>query len=62
MVAEALEKMGFSCYVHRRVPCNDGGISLGQAVVAARRFAAAGGETAAKESSDLMMRGRGSYA
>jgi len=60
MVAGALEKMGFSCYVHRRVPCNDGGISLGQAVVAARRFAEAGGETAAKESNDLMMRGRGS--
>jgi hydrogenase maturation factor HypF (carbamoyltransferase family) len=28
--------------VHSRVPCNDGGISLGQAVVAAAAGAAAG--------------------
>ncbi len=37
MVAAGLEAMGMACYLHRRVPCNDGGISLGQAVVAARR-------------------------
>jgi hydrogenase maturation protein HypF len=29
-----LESEGFSAYRHRRVPANDGGISLGQAMVA----------------------------
>jgi hydrogenase maturation protein HypF len=30
----ALEKSGFAVLIHRRVPCNDGGLSLGQAVIA----------------------------
>ncbi|MBN1161449.1 MAG: carbamoyltransferase HypF [Dehalococcoidales bacterium] len=29
-----LETAGFEVYTHRRVPCNDGGISLGQVVIA----------------------------
>jgi hydrogenase maturation protein HypF len=33
-----LESDGFSVYTHRHLPANDGGISLGQAVVAAARI------------------------
>jgi hydrogenase maturation protein HypF len=35
MVVDGVEAAGLIAYVHRRVPCNDGGISLGQAVIAA---------------------------
>ncbi len=34
-VAGQLETRGFTVLTHSRVPCNDGGISLGQAVIAA---------------------------
>jgi hydrogenase maturation protein HypF len=34
LAVDALEKEGFELLVHRLVPCNDGAISLGQAVIA----------------------------
>lgn len=37
MVYSDLEKHGFRVYVHRVVPANDGGISLGQAIIADER-------------------------
>mgnify|MGYP000200461828 CR=1 FL=1 len=35
---EALEREGFKVLFHRQVPANDGGLSLGQAVIAHRRW------------------------
>lgn len=32
-----LRQESFQVYIHRKVPCNDGGIALGQAVIAAER-------------------------
>jgi hydrogenase maturation protein HypF len=34
--AAVLESRGFVVYAHRQVPPNDGGIALGQAVIASR--------------------------
>jgi len=36
--AHGLDKDGFTVYLHRQVPANDSGISLGQALVGAARF------------------------
>jgi hydrogenase maturation protein HypF len=35
-----LEEVGYNVYIHRQVPTNDGGLSLGQAVVAVARLQA----------------------
>ncbi|MGH3273735.1 MAG: hypothetical protein ACRDNZ_05335 [Streptosporangiaceae bacterium] len=41
-VVSRLEGRGFRVLTHRRVPCNDSGISLGQAVIAATMMPGAG--------------------
>ena len=38
LTQENLEKNGFKIYTHSKVPANDGGLSLGQAVMALRKY------------------------
>ncbi len=44
MVVPLLKSDGFRIYFHRQVPANDGGIALGQAVVATARLAGLSGD------------------
>ena len=37
---DQLTKQGFKVYTHQKVPTNDGGICLGQAVIASSRIGA----------------------
>ena len=37
-LVKKLKLQGFTVYTHKKVPCNDGGISLGQAVIAGERL------------------------
>ena len=36
-IYEGLRKAGFKVYINKEVPCNDGGVSLGQIVIANER-------------------------
>ncbi|MDP3981498.1 MAG: carbamoyltransferase HypF, partial [Chlamydiota bacterium] len=37
-LVKKLKLQGFTVYSHKKVPCNDGGLSLGQAVIASERY------------------------
>ena len=37
-LVKKLKLQGFTLYSHKKIPCNDGGISLGQAVIAGERL------------------------
>jgi len=43
LASNLLKEAGLICFTHGQVPCNDGGISLGQAVVAHAQSSSAGG-------------------
>jgi hydrogenase maturation protein HypF len=50
LTTAALQREGFKVLTHHLVPCNDGGISLGQAVIANFELAQAGNLTDLKTS------------
>lgn len=37
-ISKRLQNQGFQVYTHERVPCNDGGLSLGQIIIAGKRM------------------------
>jgi hydrogenase maturation protein HypF len=43
LVVDGLERAGLRVLTHKQIPCNDGGISLGQTAVAAALSSAAAG-------------------
>jgi hydrogenase maturation protein HypF len=45
MLLNALRERSFEVYFHTEVPTGDGGISLGQALIAARRLDSAGSQS-----------------
>jgi hydrogenase maturation protein HypF len=54
MAIDLLREAGFKTYVHREVPTNDGGISLGQAVIAAHSVRASVAKTDGKLVTDTV--------